>query len=150
MLSAKLVRLIEDHAEELFRGLIDDLHHNDRTPSYHRIDRDSLRTRLYDVYHNLGRWLAHSTDENVEAAYMALGRKRSSEGVPLSEVIYALVVTKNHLLDFIRAHGLMNSAVELYQEQELYRLVGRFFDRAIYHTVRGYERDSSHPTKAAA
>jgi hypothetical protein len=36
---------------------------------------------------------------------------------------------------------LVDSAVELYQEQELHRLLGQFFDKAIYYTARAYERE---------
>src|SRR5439155_891799 len=43
---------------------------------------------------------------------------------------------KDHLRDFIRARGLVDSAVELYQVEELHLLVSHFFDRAIYHVVR--------------
>jgi hypothetical protein len=32
--------------------------------------------------------------------------------------------------------------VELYQEQELHRQLGQFFDKAIYYTVRAYEREA--------
>ncbi len=149
MLSTHLVHLIEDHAEELFRGLISDLHQNKLTPSYHRIDHESLRTRLYDVYRHLGPWLAHTTEDRIEAVFTALGHKRSAEGIPLSEVIFTLVLAKDHLRAFIRTRGLMDSRVELYQEQEFQRLVGRFFDRAIYYTVRGYEREPTHGLKAA-
>ncbi|MBZ5514256.1 MAG: hypothetical protein LAN62_05325 [Acidobacteriia bacterium] len=150
MLSARLVRMIEDHAEELTRGLLDDLATNARTSAYHKIPREELRHRLYDVYRNLGRWLGHTTDESIEATYSELGRRRFAEGVPLSEVVYALTLSKYHLRDFIRTRGLTDSAVELYQEQELQRLVGRFFDRAIYYTIRGYERVSTQREPAAA
>jgi hypothetical protein len=139
MFSVRLVRLIEDHAEELTHGLLDDLAANARTPAYHRIPRDELHHRVYDVYRNLGEWLAHTTDESVEAIYSELGKRRHGEEVPLSEVVCALTLAKYHLREFIRMRGLIDSAVELYQEQEFQRLVGRFFDRAIYYTVRGYE-----------
>ena len=33
----------------------------------------------------------------------------------------------------------MGSAVDLYQEEELSLLTERFFDRAVYYAVRGYE-----------
>jgi hypothetical protein len=150
MLSARLVHLIEDHAEELFRGLLDDLQSNPRTPAYHRLDREELRTRLYDVYRNLGRWLTDTTESHVESVYGDLGRRRRAEGIPLSEVVLALLLAKYHLRDYIRTCGLMDSAVELYQEQELQRLVGRFFDRAVYHTVRGYEHEAKPRQKVAA
>jgi len=150
MLSARLVRLIEDHAEELTHGLLDDLQSNSHTPAYHALSREQLRHRLFDVYRNLGRWLLDTTEEHVETVYCELGGKRRAEGVPLSEVVYALTLAKYHLRDCVRTRGLTDSAVELYQEQELQRLVGRFFDRAIYHTVRGYEREASHQQKATA
>jgi hypothetical protein len=139
MLSVRLVRLIEDHAEELTSGLLDDLAVNARTPAYHRIPRNELHHRVYDVYKNLGEWLAHSTDESIEATYSELGKRRHREGVPLSEVVCALTLAKYHLREFIRQRGLIDSAVELYQEQEFHQLVGRFFDRAIYYSVRGFE-----------
>lgn len=150
MLSARLVHMIEDHAEELFRGLLDDLQSNPRTPSYHDLNREELRARLYDLYRHLGRWLSDATEDHVETVYGELGRKRHAEGIPLSEVVFALTLAKYHLRDFIRTRGLVDSAVELYQEQELHRLVGRFFDRAVYHTVRGYEHELRAQRKVAA
>lgn len=143
MLSVRLVRMIEDHAEELTRGVLDDLQTNARTPAYHKLSREELHHRAYEVYRNLGRWLGHKTDELIEAMYSELGKKRCAEGVPASEVTYALILTKYHLRDYIRSAGLVDSAVDLYQEQELHRLVGNFFDKAIYYTVKGYEREAA-------
>ncbi|HTU35429.1 MAG TPA: hypothetical protein VMF66_16620, partial [Candidatus Acidoferrum sp.] len=36
--------------------------------------------------------------------------------------------------------GLADSAVELYRQQELDKLVGHFFDRAMCYMAEGYER----------
>ncbi len=143
MLSGRLVRMIEDHAEQLTRGVLNDLQSNPRTAAYHKLPREELHHRAYEVYRNLGRWLGHKTDETVEIFYSELGKKRCAEGIPLSEVIYALILTKYHLRDYIRSAGLVDSAVELYQEQELQRLVGQFFDKAIFYTVKGYEREAA-------
>ncbi len=142
VLSARLIRMIEEHADQLTQTVIQDLQTNPRTEAYHRLPRDEMHNRVYAVYRNLGQCLGHETDEPIEAAYSDLGKRRVAEGVPLSEVVYALVLTKYHLRDYIRSSGLVDSAVSLYQEQELHRLVGHFFDRAIYYTVRGYERES--------
>ena len=99
-----------------------------------------MHDRSYSVYRNLGHWLGHNSEEPVEAAYSALARRRSEEGVPLEELVFALILTKNHLRNYIRTAGFMDSAVELHQERELHRLVGNFFDSAIYYAVRAYER----------
>jgi hypothetical protein len=140
MLSDRLVRMIEQHAEELMRALVQDLQSNPRTASYHRLPREAIHGRAYDVYKNLGIWLHSKAEEDIKAKYSGLGKEREAEGIPLSEVVYALTLTKYHLRDYIRVVGLVDSAVELYQEQELQRLLGRFFDKAIYYTVRAYER----------
>ena len=73
----------------------------------------------------------------------SLGRKRRGEDVPLSEVVYALVLIKEHLRQYIQAVGLVDSAVELYLEEELHLMIGHFFDRAVYHTVKGYEAEGA-------
>jgi hypothetical protein len=139
MLSVRLVSAIQDHAEDITRGVLQDLGNNPRTPAYHRLSPDELHRRVYDVYHNLGRWVGDKSDASVEVSYGDLGRKRRAEGVPLSEVIYALILIKHHLRDYIRGSGMGDSPVELYQEEELNLLIGHFYDKAMYYTVKGYE-----------
>jgi hypothetical protein len=142
MLSDRLVRMIELHADELTHALVENLQTNRRTASYHRLSREALHARTYDVYKNLGLWLSSKAEGDIEAAYIVLGKKRVAEGVPISELVYALILTKYHLRDYIRSAGLVDSAVDLYQEQELNRLLGQFFDKAIYYAVRAYEREA--------
>jgi hypothetical protein len=142
MLSARLVQIIENHAEQLTRGLIDDLRSNKRTPHYHHLTRNELYDRTYDVYRNFGRWLAGETESAIESSYTHLGERRFAEGIPLSEIVYALGLTKHHLVDYITFAGMIDSAVDLYGARELQRLVGRFFDKAVYYTVRGFEHEA--------
>ncbi len=155
MLSVRLVQMIEDHAEELTRGLIKNLQNNKRTPHYHELTYEELHYRTYSVYRNLGHWLGHKSEEPIEASYTDLAQRRRAEGIPLDEVVFALMTTKNHLRDYVRSVGLMDSAVELHQERELNGLVGNFFDKAIYYTVKAYTHEAAlqHPKpefKAAA
>ena len=142
MLSIRLVHMIEDHADELTRGVIRALQSDPRTPHYHHLTYEELHYRTYSVYHNLGHWLSRNNEEPVEGAYTDLAKRRFSEGVPLHEVILALQVLRHHLSDYVRAVGLMDSAMELHQELELQRLAGDFFDKAIYYTVRAYEHEA--------
>lgn len=139
MLSARLIKKIEANAEEITRGAVADLQKNPRTPAYHRLEYDELHRRAYSVYHKLGHWLGEKNEAPLEAAYGELGRTRRGEGTPLAEVVFALILLKEHLRDYVLKQSLSDSAVEVYQEEELNLLVDRFFDRALYHTVRGYE-----------
>jgi hypothetical protein len=52
------------------------------------------------------------------------------------------MLTKQTLRRYIRAEGLMDSAFDLYQQVELYEMISRFFDRAIYFTVLGFEEET--------
>jgi hypothetical protein len=149
MLAARLVRAIEDYAEELTRGVLDDLATNPRTPAYHALSRTELHGRVYEVYRNLGRWLDDDTGELVDASYGALGRHRRAEGIPLEEVVYALILTKLHLRDYILRSGFVASVVDLYQEEDLNLRLDQFFDRALYHTVKGYQGAANAQPKPA-
>lgn len=143
MLHARLVRMVEDHADQITHALLNDLQSNPRTPTYHSLSRDELHRRVFEVYRNLGRWVADEADETVEAAYSDLGKIRFAEDIPLSEVVYALILTKYHLREYISTSALLDSAVELYQEKELQRMIGMFFDKAIYFTVQAYMQEAA-------
>ena len=142
MLSDRLVRMIQNHADELTGALVADLQSNPRTAAYHQLSREAIHHRTYHVYKDLGLWLNSKAEEDIESNYTKLGKERQAEGIPLSEIVYALTLTKYRLRDYIRVSGLADSAMDLYQALELQRLLGHFFDKAIYYTVRAYERSA--------
>lgn len=109
MLSARLVQMIEDHAEELTQGLIKDLQSNSRTPHYHQLTSDELHYRTYAVYRNLGHWISQRTEDSIAANYADLAIRRYAEGIPLEELVFALISTKNHLYAYVRTTGLVLS-----------------------------------------
>lgn len=135
--------MVEDHADKITLSLLNDLQSNPRTPAYSGLSRHELHRRIYEVYHNLGQWLADSSEETIEAAYSELGRIRFAEDIPLSEVVCALILTKYHLREYISTSAMLDSAIELYQEREFQQLIGQFFDKAIYYTVQAYMHEAA-------
>jgi hypothetical protein len=138
--AGRLIVLIESHADELTRGTVEKLRASPHTRSYRNLPLEELSAKVYDVYHDLGLWLLEKTDSAIQSRYNELGERRFREGVPLREVLWAMVLTKQHLRNYIAAWALADSAVELYRQQELERLIGLFFDRAMVYTTEGYER----------
>ena len=138
MLVGKLVALIEDHADELTARVVQKLRKDPRTSEYRRFDASELDGRARNVYANLGGWLELTSEDTVEAEYFHLGEIRREEGVPLSQVVMALLLTRRTLWHFVESQGA-DSMLELRQQLDLELLVVRFFDRAIHHTVCGYE-----------
>ena len=150
MLQARLIELIERHADGLTAKALRDIATNPHTRSFHQIPHDELEARVFATYHNLGNWIANLDHDAVREDYESWGAKRARQGIPLSEIVYALNLVKHHLRQFVRDHGLVESStnrwdpaeligVHLVSIQELNYMVGEFFDRAMYHLARGYE-----------
>lgn len=139
--SRKLIDLIEKNADELTGNWLSEVRKDSGLTTYHRFDNALLYDRAYRVYSQLGRWISfESTKEQIAADYTALGAERRKEGFALSEVIRAIILIRRTLWRKIMEEGLLDTAFDLYQAIELNHRVTLFFDRAIYYTVRGYEK----------
>ena len=157
MLAARLLQLIQAHAGPLTTEALRDLTTNSRTTAFRSLRPADVESRVSLLYYNLGKWIGDPNDEAVRAEYEEMGRTRFREGVPLSELVYAVIITKIHLRRYIRDNGLVEFAgdrilpdellpLELHSIQELNYLVDDFFDRALYYLARGYEHESSPAT----
>ena len=154
MLGTRLLLLIQAHAGPLTRDVVGDLRTNVRTPTFRRLDPADIETRVSALFYNLGKWIGEADENAVRLEYEDMGRARFREGVPISELVYALVITKHHLRAYIRDHGFVDFAgdriasqellpLELHSIQELNYRVGEFFDRALYHLAHGYEAEAA-------
>ncbi|HOO38596.1 MAG TPA: hypothetical protein PLV78_09810 [Deltaproteobacteria bacterium] len=143
MIYLKLIKLIEDNAEELSKRLVKDLLSREETKGYRTLSEDLVQERVRDVYSKLGSWLStekHTSGE-IRKVYTELGRKRLREGIPLHEVLLAFMLIKRHLWLYVQEKQFFDSAYELYQALELNNRVVLFFDRVIYFVTMGYEED---------
>ena len=111
MLSVRLIKLIETHAESLTHEVVADLLTNEHTPSYLRIPREELEQRAFAFYQNLGNWIGNPKDDAIRAEYEEWGRIRCRQGIPVSEIVYSLILRKNILVGTSVNMGLSNSQV---------------------------------------
>lgn len=150
MISAKLIELIENHAPRLSHDITQDLISSDRTRAFRTVKRDELEPRIFDLLHHLGNWIGDPRADRVEQEFNNWGQRRFGQGIPLSEIVYALIILKQHLRRYIRDNGLVDAAfprvegdyvlpLHLQSLQDLNATVGTFFDEALYHLARGYE-----------
>lgn len=141
-LSDQLIRMIEGDAEELARGAAKKLQRSRRTNSFQNLSDDEVCFRIYQVYHELGHWLQTKSDYEIHCWCAELGEKRFNEGMPLEELLWALVLEKHCVFDYLDMLTTANSGVELNQQQGFERLIGQFFDRAGCYTAEGYEHQA--------
>ena len=92
-----------------------------------------------------------SASEKGEAEFAEWGRRRFNQDIPLSEIVYAIIILKQHLRRYIRDNGLVEATfprtemdyvlpMHMNSLQELNLQVGQFFDEALYHLTIGYEQ----------
>ena len=140
MIALRLVHLIEHHSDELAETLTRRLLSDQRTCGIRKVPTAELHQRCHEVYRHLSDWLLAKTEKDIRDVYAGLGARRASQRVPLADLIWALMLTKENLFDFLLRQGVHGSAENIYGELELLRSLDQFFDRAIYHATDGYER----------
>ncbi|HEV2350538.1 MAG TPA: hypothetical protein VG028_11910 [Terriglobia bacterium] len=147
MITFRLVRLIESHSEALASGLLYKVQNSTFTKAYEKVPPDELKERVYGIYQHLGDWLLGKKEVDVERRYRAIGSRRYHQNVPLNELVWAIVLTRENLWEFLTWESGLDRPIEVFAELELLHLVGQFFDRAIFYAAAGYEdaRLAKHP-----
>ena len=143
MFSYRLVRLIESHADALAKGLEEKVQTSSQVLHFRNLTGHELRDRVYEIYRHLGEWLLGKNELDIEQRYREIGARRASQRVPLSEVVQAIVLTKENLWEFLKSESVADRAVEIMGELELLQMLEMFFDRAIYYAAVGYEEQQA-------
>jgi hypothetical protein len=138
MLSSKLLRVVSEHWEEIAVRVQQRIRADSELMELGKLPEAELRGRAREILLNLGHWMV-SKEEDPSARYESLGRHRFHEGIPLHEVVHALQLIRECMVDYVRDQGMGVTPLDLYAEEELEHGADRVFDRIIYCFVRGYE-----------
>jgi len=139
MIALRLVHLIESHSEQLAESLVHKVERSSRAGDLKKVSAQEIRERAREVYRNLSDWILTKTEDDIERVYMPLGRRRAEQGVTLSALCWALMMTEENLWDFLELEGMRERPLEILGGFELLRLLDTFFDQAIYFATLGYE-----------
>ena len=153
MVAGKLIELIELHAERMAADVTQELMTSERTPGFRSVRRPDLEERIFRIVHDLGDWVGQKQSPKVREEFFDWGRRRFGQGISLSEIIYAMIIFKQHLRRYVREHGVIEATfprtnddyvlpMHLNSLQELNAEIGGFFDEALYHLCCGYEESS--------
>ena len=138
MIALRLVHLIESHSEKLAESLVHKIQRSSRSADLKKVPPQEIQERTREVYRNLSDWILTKTDEDIEHIYVPLGRRRAEQGVTLSALCWALMMTEENLWDFLELEGMREKPLEILGGFELLRLLDTFFDQAIYFATLGY------------
>jgi hypothetical protein len=140
MLSLKLIENVQRHCDQILDGLIARIYRDPELPHLRKLPEADLRDRGRAVLRHLDRWLPDGREVALIEQYEILGRVRQQEGIPLHEVVRGFQLLKQQTVGFVRDWGFGQPAAEVQAEEEAEYLVDRFFDRLVYHLVKGYEK----------
>jgi hypothetical protein len=136
----RLVRHIEMYSDELANELLTRVQSSPNLTSYNRVPPNELKQRVYEIYRHLGQWLTRRTEADIERQYSEIGARRYLQGVPLSELMRAIILTKENIWDFLTRESCPGFELEVLAEHDVFRMIDRFFNHALYYAACGYER----------
>jgi hypothetical protein len=142
MFAHKLVRAIELHANELASRLMESVRKDPELAEYQMVPEGELKDRVYEIYRHLGNWLLGKDTREIQRRYLIIGGRRAAQGVPLSQLIRAINLTRDNLWTFLKKDTLIDRPIEIFGELELLQLLDQFFEQAVYYAALGYEEMS--------
>jgi hypothetical protein len=112
MLGLKLVRLIERRSEELAVELAQLLPDSERTGDFKKIPREELYRAAAEVYRHLEEWLLQKKEDDIATRFRTIAARRVSQGIRLHQLVWALVISRNHLLHFLQRECFIDNILE--------------------------------------
>lgn len=140
MLAYRLVRLIETHSDGLAASLLEKVRTSPLVPEYRNVPPDELKQRVYEIYRHLGEWLLGKSEKDLARRYTDIGARRAAQNVPVSQVTWTIILTKENLWEYLKKESVIERPTEVFGELEMLQLLDQFFDRAIYFGAIGHEQ----------
>jgi hypothetical protein len=144
--SLKLADLAENNAEAIARQWVKNVQKNDMTPYYHGRPAEKLipqAVRFYRNFRNI--FTVAKPSEAADEFFSKYARDRFSDGVPLHEAIYALIIMRRQLWLFAEFQAVFTTAMEKHQAMESLNRTILVFDYAMYYITKQYN-DLMKPT----
>jgi len=150
MLTHRLVRLIETHSEALANSLLEKVQNSTFTTAFKNVPPEELKSRVAEIYLHLGEWVLAKSDSELQHRYHEIGVRRYHQHVPLPQLLWAIILAKQTLWEFLAWESVPDRLAEVFGELELLQMLGGFFDRALHYAAQGYEdaRTRHHETAA--
>jgi hypothetical protein len=101
---------------------------------------DEQNRATADIYRDLTTWLATESDSGIEQRYVVLGLLRAQQGVPFSNLFWAVCIAQEYLWQYMQQETLLEEPVEFWGGVILLSSMTQFFNRVVYFALQGYEQ----------
>ena len=130
---------VQNYGEEIATLWLDSLRRSPQTASYGVVsDAELIKSSEFALTQVDEYFTGHPGENDIGEFFYKLGATRAEQGLPLPELISAILLLKRELWISARSHGVWESSMDLQKALDLTRELGRFFDRATYYASAGY------------
>ena len=130
---------VMEHGEEIAALWLKDLRISPQTPSYGVVSDSELVNASEFALSQVDSYFGGEPAEgDINEFFHKLGATRAAQGLPLPELVSAILLLKREIWMSARTHGVWESAMDLQKAVDLNRELGRFFDKAVYYATAGY------------
>jgi hypothetical protein len=106
---------------------------------YNQMDDGALIEIDIPFYPLLARTLDRGIDRSlVGDFFVKLGKTRMADGFPISEVIYAVNLSQQVVIEYLMTDFVLDSSIRMYQAMGLVTKVAEFFLLGSFYLTKGY------------
>ena len=151
MRALKLIEHMKGNAERMSEEVIQKIRNSERCSQLVlAVPAEQQKRSTLDIYRDLTAWLGTESDKTIEQRYGSLGMLRAQQGVPFSNLYWAICIAHEHLWGYMQQECLLDEPVEFWGGVILLRSLTQFFDRALYFALLGYEKAAGGDLTASA
>ena len=151
MRALKLIQHMKGNAERMSEEVMRKVRNSEKCGQLLLvIPEEEQRRSSLEIYRDLTAWLGTESDATIEHRYESLGMLRAQQGVPFSNLYWAICIAHEHLWEYMQQECLLDEPIEFWGGVILLRSLTQFFDRALYFALRGYEKAAGGDLAASA
>jgi hypothetical protein len=135
----RLLEFTDRHAEEIASEWWKNIRKNQKVPSYHSLNEKDILPHTIQFYKSLKQFY---NSENAFEATASFAKKYTETsfklGIPLQEIIFALVMMRRQMWIFAEFHALFINALDIHQATDSINRTVLLTDYATYSIVQRY------------
>jgi hypothetical protein len=136
----RLIRIVEDHADQICGHVIRQTADKDYLAQLRCLPEPALRAILKKPLVHFGNHFCSIAAEELRDAYVDFGSRCFEQSIPLHEVVRMVHILKQKLTEKARDSMIVQTAVDVYAQEESEHHIGCLFEALVYHLVCGYEQ----------
>ncbi|MBI4977932.1 MAG: RsbRD N-terminal domain-containing protein [Spirochaetes bacterium] len=138
MVHMNLILMLDTHAATLSEKWKEKVMKTACMKHYHD-SFDKVIMRNENVYRMLSKWMQkESSKTEIGAFFVSIGQERFRMGFPLSEVNYALFLTKRVVRDHLMESAVLDSSLAISQAMDISMEINDFFFLGSFYLIKGY------------